>query len=335
MPDSAFLVETTDNPAPPGFVADMIAASDGILLRVARWQPAGASAGTVLIANGRSEFIEKYFEVIGELLARGLHVVTFDWRGQGFSGRELPNPRKGHIDDFSLYGRDLVAVQRQVMDEHCPKPWFALGHSMGGAILLAQSAHLDVERMVLSAPMIGLSGLRFPKGARMLAHCLDMIGLGGAFIPGGGETAYLTKPFPGNVLTSDAARYARIADIAALAPGLAVGAPTVGWINAAFRQMQQFGDPDFALRIAIPTLIMAAGDDRVVDTLACERLGAGLKGGGVIVVAQARHEILIERDAFRSQFWAAFDAFVPGTRAELAAFAGHGAKVGAKVGTKG
>ena len=314
MPDSAFLVETTDNPAPRGFVAEMIAASDGMPLRVARWQPAGASAGTVLIANGRSEFIEKYFEVIGELLQRGLHVVTFDWRGQGFSGRELANPRKGHIDDFSLYGRDLEAIQRQVMDEHCPKPWFALGHSMGGAILLAQSAHLDVERMVLSAPMIGL---------------------GGAFIPGGGETAYLTKPFPGNVLTSDAARYARIADIAALAPGLAVGAPTVGWINAAFRQMQQFGDPDFALRIAIPTLIMAAGDDRVVDTLACERLGAGLKGGGVIVVAQARHEILIERDAFRSQFWAAFDAFVPGTRAELAAFAGHGAKVGAKVGGKG
>ena len=327
MPEPAFLVETTDNPAPAGAVAEMVVAADGMRLRVARWQPAGASAGTVLIANGRGEFIEKYFEVIGELLQRGLHVVTFDWRGQGFSGRELPNSRKGHIDDFSLYGRDLDAIQLQVMHPHCPKPWFALGHSMGGAILLAQSAQLDVERMVLSAPMIDLSGLRFPTSARMLANCLDMIGLGGAFIPGGGETAYLTKPFPGNVLTSDATRYARIADIAAIAPGLAVGAPTIGWINAAFRQMQQFQGTDFARRIAIPTLIVAAGDDRVVDTLACERLAAGLKGGGVIVVAQARHEILIERDVFRAQFWAAFDAFVPGTRAEMAAFAGPGGKV--------
>jgi alpha-beta hydrolase superfamily lysophospholipase len=29
----------------------------------------------------------------------------------------------------------------------------------------------------------------------------------------------------------------------------------------------------------------------------------------------AKHELLMEQDRFRSQFWAAFDAFVPGTPA--------------------
>ena len=28
----------------------------------------------------------------------------------------------------------------------------------------------------------------------------------------------------------------------------------------------------------------------------------------------AEHEVLMERDAVREQFWAAFDAFIPGTR---------------------
>lgn len=317
------LLDRPDNPVPPGAIVAMIAASDGMQLRVARWQPVAAATGTILIANGRGEFIEKYFEVIAQLLARGLHVVAFDWRGQGLSGRELPNPRKGHIDDFSLYGRDLQAIEAQVLAPHGPKPWFGLGHSMGGAILLAQAraGRLPFERMVLSAPMIDLAGLKFPRSARLLVGCLDMIGLGGGFMPGGGETAYLSKPYDGNVLTSDPVRYARIAACAAQAPGLAIGAPTVAWLNAAFRQMREFEDVDFAMRIAVPTLILAAGDDQVVDTGATERFGARLKGGQVIVIAGARHEILIERDVFRQQFWAAFDAYVPGTRAELAAFA--------------
>jgi lysophospholipase len=35
------------------------------------------------------------------------------------------------------------------------------------------------------------------------------------------------------------------------------------------------------------------------------------------VIPGARHEILMERDEFREQFWAAFDAFVPGTPDEF------------------
>ena len=33
----------------------------------------------------------------------------------------------------------------------------------------------------------------------------------------------------------------------------------------------------------------------------------------MIVIPGARHEILMERDVIREQFWAAFDAFIPGT----------------------
>jgi lysophospholipase len=36
----------------------------------------------------------------------------------------------------------------------------------------------------------------------------------------------------------------------------------------------------------------------------------------VITLAQAGHEILSERDSVRERFWAAFDAFIPGSRDE-------------------
>jgi lysophospholipase len=120
-------------------------------------------------------------------------------------------------------------------------------------------------------------------------------------------------PFRGNRLTGDPVRYARNANAAtAIGPG-AVGAPTVSWMDSAFRFMKRFADPRYAMKIRLPTLILAAGADPVCATPATERFASRLKAGRVIVINGARHEILMEKDAIREQFWAAFDAFIPGT----------------------
>ena len=312
---------TPENPVPEGAEIAAVVASDGLALRAARWTPPGDAKGTVVVANGRGEFIEKYFEVIGELRARGFRVVAFDWRGQGGSARELPNPRKGHVDDFSLYLRDLDALREQVLEPHCPKPWFGFGHSMGGAILLMQAheRRCPFERLVLVAPMVDLAGLKFPRAVRWLAATLDTAGFGGSYVPGSGDTAYLTRPFEGNALTSDPRRYAIAGQAAVAAPQIAIGGPTVGWLDAAFRLMRAFEDGDYAAAIRVPALIVAAGNDTVVSTPAIERFARQMKAGHALTIAHARHEVLVERDIFRDQFWAAFDAFVPGTRAELEA----------------
>jgi lysophospholipase len=323
---TAALVATSDNPVPPGAVVSAIAARDGVLLRAVRWMPRESPPrGTVAIFPGHSEFIEKYAEVAGELLARGLAVAALDWRGQGGSMREVRNARKGHVDDFSHYRRDLAALIEQVLEPFCPRPWFGLAHSMGAAILAA-AAHdgfLPFERQVLVAPMLKIAVIRRPGPARLLARTLDVLGFGGHFVPGGGATAMNTRPFENNPLTSDPVRYARNAAIIAAAPHLAVGAPTIGWINAAFRLCALFEDADYPRETFLPTLVFACGGDRIVDTPMIERFATRLKAGWHILVPYARHELLMERDVFREQFWAAFDAFVPGTRAELETLGGQ------------
>jgi lysophospholipase len=314
------LIVTPDNPAPADAAVSFIKTSDGLQLRVARWQAASDSLGLIVLCGGRAEFIEKYFEVISELITRGFSVVVFDWRGQGGSTRELDNPRKGHVDDFSLYERDVAAVRSYILENRDSQPIFALAHSMGGAILLNLARRGDlkfVDRMVLTAPMIDIYGLRRPAATRWLAEALDIIGVGTAFIPGGGETSVATRPFEGNVLTSDPRRYARTAGIMAVAPQLGLGDPTIGWANSAFRMMARFTDPEFPRRTLTPTLVIASGADMVVDTSAIERFSTRLKAGRLVVIPHARHEIMMERDVFREQFWAAFDAFLPGTRAPV------------------
>lgn len=312
------LVGLPENPVPPGAIIVPVLAQDGLTLRAVRWV-ASTPRGTVFISPGRGEFIEKYFEVVEELLTRRFDIVVMDWRGQGLSERELANPHKGHIDDFLIYERDLVALGRQVLEAFCPKPWFALGHSMGAAILLAHAHHgADLfERMVLTAPMIDLYGLRFPHLARAFAEGLDTIGLGGAFIPGGSRWPITHHPFEGNALTSDRARYARYAAVSAAAPELTIGDPTIGWANAAFRLMRQFEEPDFARRTMTPILILAAGADRVVKTSATETFASRLKAGRHLTIPYARHDLLLESDAIRALVWAAFDAFVPGTQEDV------------------
>jgi len=53
----------------------------------------------------------------------------------------------------------------------------------------------------------------------------------------------------------------------------------------------------------------------VVDVAAAERFAIRMSEGRIIVIDGAEHELMIERDVFRRQFWAAFDAFVPGSSA--------------------
>ncbi len=181
------------------------------------------------------------------MLTRGFAVVALDWRGQGLSERQLRNSRKGHIDDFEIYERDLVALRDQILAPLCPKPWFALGHGMGAAVLLAQAhaGRSPFARLVLTSPMIDLYMLRYKAGARLFIEGLDIIGLGGSYIPGASGRSIYLRAFAQQLLTSDETRHARTVATLSAAPQLAIGGPTVSWANAALRLMRQFENPDY------------------------------------------------------------------------------------------
>jgi lysophospholipase len=308
------LISTPENPAPPGAIEEYIRTADGARLRTARWAPS-SPIGTVVLLGGRGEFIEKYFEVVGELLTRGFAVAAMDWRGQGGSDRALPNAHKGHVDDFSQFECDLGALVTEVLDRECPRPWIGLSHSMGAAVLLGAAGvrHCPFERLALISPMIAVKGVNHRGGVRVVISVLDRLGMGGAFAPGsGGENQWLTS-FAGNVFTSDEGRFARVANLVAACPDLRLGGPTIGWTHAAFRHMSRLDHFRFPRTALPPILIVAAGADRVTDTSATMRLASRLGVARLVVIEGAQHEILIERDVLRATFWAAFDQFVAGS----------------------
>ncbi len=310
------LFPTPDNPIPGEPEVLSVTTRDRMTLRVAAWLPSCPEPkGTVCLLQGRAEFIEKYFETIGELLERGFAVVAFDWRGQGHSGRRVGNPRKGHVGSFREYRIDLEAIRDEILRKRMPRPYFALAHSMGGAVAIraVHDGWSPFRRIVTTTPMIQIAVVRRLRLAVLAARMLRLLGFGKSFIPGGGETSIATKRFADNPLTSDPRRYSRNAAAASAVGNGAIGDPTIGWLDSAFRFMKGFMNPRFGLKVRSPVLIIAAGSDLICATPAAERFAARLKAGFAIVIPGARHEILMERDRIREQFWAAFDAFVPGT----------------------
>ena len=306
------LLDVPGNPVPDGAVCEVIETRDRVRLRTARWMPEpGRLRGTVTLLQGRAEFIEKYFETISDLRARGFAVVTFDWRGQGGSQRLTRNSRRGHVSDMSRFVTDLETVLDKVTLASMPGPHYALAHSTGGLVLLLGGARLRTrfERAVVTSPLIGLGpvGLSQPVVCR-LSNLLARIGFSRAFVPGG--RGRLRFSFEGNPLTSDERRFRRSDAIVTEAPDLEIGAPTIGWLAAACRAMNKVLGRDFGPAYRLPTLVIAAGQDRIVSPRAAERFVRQTRVTSFLEIAGARHELLMEDDLYRDQTLAAFDAFL-------------------------
>src|SRR5262249_10968109 len=251
------LVSIPANPVPEDAATAMLKTPDGVLLRYARWAPPPGRKGTVCLFQGRTEFIEKYFEIVRDLRARGFAVATLDWRGQGLSQRPLHDHNKGHVASFAEYAIDLETFMREVVLPDCPPPLFALAHSTGATVLIQAAArgHRWFDRMVLTAPLVRLAHRRMLGLAPGLARVMHLAGMGSQYVPGGDATVLATQPFIGNICSSDPVRYARTAAVLEAEPALGVGSPTIAWADAAFRAMGELSGRTYPGRIRQPILI--------------------------------------------------------------------------------
>lgn len=84
-------VNVKGNPAPDGARVVWFKGTGGRELRACAAPALSPTKprGTVIVCPGRTEFIEKYFEVGRELQKMGFAVLILDWPGQGFSERLL------------------------------------------------------------------------------------------------------------------------------------------------------------------------------------------------------------------------------------------------------
>ncbi len=264
----------------------------------------------MIVLGGRSEFIEKYFEVIGDLHARGFAAASLDWRGQGLSARMLSERRLGHIDDFSVYRADLDHFIETHVRPRSPGPYYLVAHSMGGVPTLQLLADGDdrFAAALFSAPMTRLFSHPVKRiGVRALAGAASRLGAARRPVPGVRE---FSLAFEGNVLTSDRKRHARFRELQEVAPEATIREPTFGWLKAAMAAMDDLRAPGRFDGLRTPILIVSAGADELVRASDHPVIAARNNLIACRTIDGALHEILMERDAVRDQWWAAADAFL-------------------------
>ena len=281
---------------------------DGCRLRYIQ-QRKRTSPNGLLIIGGRTEYIEKYVELYYDLRMIDCSIYGYDHRGQGLSQRLLKNSHKGHVANFSDYVADLkIFIDSVIAEQH--QRIIVLGFSMGGAITALHILNHPniIDAAILCCPMFAIN--TFPLSQAIVGWFAEKavsLGFGENYVPGGKGYTFNSK-FAGNLHTSSANRFAIDKKMVCRVPELAVGSPTLNWLNQAILHTK----PILARadEIKIPLLLIQSSRDRLVRNLAHREFCSRTSMCELHTIAGARHEILVERDELREKAMAYITSFV-------------------------
>jgi lysophospholipase len=299
--------------SPPGGEGEWFRGAGGLRLRAAFWTPSALVArkprGTVVLSPGRTEPIEKYYEVIGNFLARGWCVLAHDWRGQGLSARLLPDRLKGHARAVEEFLDDYARLL-DTWEARAPKPWVMVGHSMGGVfnLMTLEGGETRFSGAILSSPMLRIkTGKRSMWSVKLAVRWNLRHGKAGDYVLDDADDPF-DHTFEKDALTSDESRYEQWRQQLYACPHLAVGGPTWGWLAFGLDVGERSLKPKALKSVRIPVAVVQSGeDDRVwkqTNKWAARRLGRGR----YVEVPSAKHEIIMETDDKRAVFLEEFDS---------------------------
>jgi lysophospholipase len=297
-PDPApYRDDLADGPETKAF---WLRASDGVRVRASH-AAAKDGKGTVFILPGRTEYIEKYGHTASDFVRAGFDVISIDWRGQGMADRIGANPMVGHVDRFLDFQKDWSALRGFARDRGAPGPWHMVAHSMGGCIgLRALMGGSDMASVVFTGPMWGI---RMAGYLRPLAWALPRIaktvGLGHLLAPGTSIKSYpASEPFESNLLTSDREMFDYMRGHVLAEPQFGLGGPSLSWLGSALDECAALAKMPSP---AMPALCFVGSNERIVDTTSIRDRMTHWKGGKLLLVDGAEHEVLMEKPATRRQ----------------------------------
>jgi lysophospholipase len=241
--------------------------------------------GIVVILHGYCEHKGRYTHVAEHLTAHGYDVLVGDLRGHGESGgaRGFVERFGDYLDDVSAF---VAAANSEFGRTSARKP-VLLGHSMGGLVALHYVlANPEVFRaLVLSSPFLGLK-IDVPGWKRYLGLAASVL-YPGLKLPNGLDSKDISHD------SAVCERY--------MSDPLVTHMATARWFTEI--TSAQLDLRARAGQVRIPTVMLHAGDDRIVDAKASQavfdRIGASDKN--LTFYPGLFHEIFNETAADRER----------------------------------
>jgi len=252
-------------------------AADGTRIFVTDWRPEPTETvrGGIVVMHGLGEHCGRYAHVARFFNDLGLTVRTYDHRGHGRSG----GPRGDVPNDESLL-LDAKMVFDDFAQQIAGTP-FLLGHSMGGLIAarFAVENRSPLRGLILSSPPLTIA---LKPAQKILFKILSAIAPGIA-LPNGLEQRYLSHD-------------QKVVDAYAKDP-LVHPKISARLLNFMLNSIEIVHSKAPVLNL--PTLMVIAGDDHIVDASGSQSFYSLLPVGvaTIHVYPQLYHEIFNEVDA--------------------------------------
>lgn len=259
---------------------------DGVELFVRDWLlPAGARRrGSALIIHGLGEHSGRYAHVAAALNEIGVAARGYDQRGFGQSGgpRAAIPSLNAPLDDAKLVFDTFAAEAKAAGDG---KPPFLIGHSMGGAIAAraVTGGWIRPRGLVLSSPALK---------TRLSAAMRFLIAIASRITP----NLVLPHSLPLHRLSHDPLI---VTEVKSDQLCHAYATPrTIAFLLDAGEQTRRD-----ATKLDVPTLLLVAGEDRLVDPQGAREFAAALPPGlGTLHwYAPLWHEVFNEREPERTR----------------------------------
>lgn len=304
--------ETARRTYPDGSSISFWTAPDGWQLRRFDWPSAAAAPrGSILFQGGRGDIFEKYLETFHHWHDQGWTITSFDWRGQGGSGRLTDDPHVGDIDRFGTYLADYGAFWKE-WAAATPAPHVAMGHSMGGHLVCRALAKVlaQPDAAVLIAPMMGLHAPISAGFGERIAEIAMKLG-------NPQRRAWKSNEKPGttdsrlSLLTHDPERYSDEPWWWDQKPEIKLGPPSWRWVVRAFESTRRLRASRRVKLVRTPVLVLVAEADKLVRAADAIKVAGLLPDARVVRFGnESAHEILREVDPVRNRALGEIDIFL-------------------------
>jgi acylglycerol lipase len=137
-------------PATPSLTADAFVTRDGLQLPLRRWE-AKEPRAVIVALHGMSDYSNAFAMPAPWWAAQGITTYAYDQRGFGAA------PSRGLWPGGKVLRQDFADCIAAVRARHPGLPVFALGESMGGAVVLSELAAADppkLDGVILVAPAV-------------------------------------------------------------------------------------------------------------------------------------------------------------------------------------
>lgn len=261
--------------------------------------------GLIVLFHGFCEFCSKFDEFTYYILQQGYALCRFDEFGHGFSGREIDDSSKVHIERFQTYvdcayevvikiAEPLAAELGKMQNNGKALPLLLFSHSMGGAVAaLFLEQHPSVfTAAVLASPMLEFfSKKRSQNTAHILVKMLRVFGKGKTYFPG-------QKKFDGTysfsaekTLTCSKNRFLYHFNKRHAQARYQTWGGTVAWLDESIKALNRIFKKKALKKICDPILVFQAEKDTTVSNGGQNRFVEAIPSARLAVCPGANHEL--------------------------------------------